>query len=137
MSTDKKPIARPTMKGDVLNTLLFTELTPAIAKALADNVNTICMQNKFTIDGYDLTWKRLGRKAVKRLDDLLADNNVEYPEGMEDKEERARWIQREYLKLSFDGFTDETYEEMDLGAIEVLIRAPIVRQRGLFRQDKS
>lgn len=138
--TKEKPITASAPASNVkdrpsFNDMLFRILAPNIAEAIKQNINDICLENTFSLSEHTFTWNRINRRKSKQLDNII-EGKIEFPDGLDD-EGKAAHIQKEFLKLCYAGMTDEVYEELDLGAIQVMMHAPFVRQQGLFRYVKQ
>jgi len=127
----KIPIRDPTF---MWNTQIYQHLSEPIAAQLAKNIETICLKNTFTVSGHDLTWKRISKKVAFELDQIF-DEIKKPPKELSGEEEAEEWRQKQVLNLCYEGMNEEVYQDLDIGAIQMLIRAPLVRQRGFFLQE--
>jgi hypothetical protein len=111
---------------------VLNKLEADIDESIKEEVKHICLQDKFTIDGYELEWNKVSKNTLKNIGDLINLKNL--PENLKDATdtEKGDWLQIQYMKLMFKGFTEEMYWNMSIQSLKILDQAPGARMRGLF-----
>jgi hypothetical protein len=107
-------------------------LTSDIDESLREEIKYICLNDEFTIDGYNLKWNRLSKNLINKVDDVIRFKTM--PDTITDPSEKQDWMLKNYFKLVFENFTDDMYYNMSIPALKVLEQAPHARIRGLFRR---